>query len=87
VKILKVLLAGFMVLNSDTVLYTKLNQESAVGDWRKDQILKIIYGYKPKNISDTNENGLCMLPPNRAVNLKGDSYNGGKNSEEKVMVQ
>jgi hypothetical protein len=37
---------------------------SAVGEWRKEQLLKITEGYKPKNIYNADETGLSFrLPP------------------------
>jgi hypothetical protein len=48
-----------------------------VGKWRKEQLLKIIEGYKPKNIYNANETGLLfMLPSNETLSLEGYPCNG-----------
>jgi hypothetical protein len=60
---------------------------STVEERRKEQILKIFEGYKPKNIYNADETGLFFrLPPNKTLSLKVDPCNGGKNSKERIMV-
>jgi hypothetical protein len=60
---------------------------STVEEWRKEQLLKIFEGYEPKNIYNADETGLFFrLPPNKTLSLKGDPYNGGKNSKERITV-
>jgi hypothetical protein len=50
--------------------------------WRKEQLLKIIEGYEPKNIYNADETGLFFrLPVNKTLSLKGDPCSGGKNSK------
>jgi hypothetical protein len=58
-----------------------------VEEWRKEQLLKIFEGYKPKNIYNAEETGLFFrLPPNKTLSLKGDRCSGGKNSKERITV-
>jgi hypothetical protein len=58
-----------------------------LGEWRKEQLLKIIEGYEPKNIYNADETGLFfMLPPNKILSLKGNLCSGGRNSKERIMV-
>jgi hypothetical protein len=60
---------------------------STVEEWRKEQLLKIIEGYKPKNIYNADETELLFrLPTNETVSLKGDPCNGGKNSKKRITV-
>jgi hypothetical protein len=58
-----------------------------VKEWRKEQLLKIIECYEPKNIYNADETGLFFtLPPNKKLSLKGDHCNGGRNSKERITV-
>jgi hypothetical protein len=58
-----------------------------VGEWRKEQLLKVIDAYGPKNICIADETGLFFrFPPNSTPSLKGDPCNGGKNSKEKITI-
>jgi hypothetical protein len=60
---------------------------STVGEWRNEQLLKIIKGDKPKNIYNADKTGLFLrLPPNKTLSVKGDSCSGGKNSKERITV-
>jgi len=55
-----------------------------VVEWTKERALKIVEGYKPKNIYNADETGLCCrLPLNKMVTWKVD---GGNNSEERIAV-
>jgi hypothetical protein len=57
------------------------------GNWKKEQLLKIIEGYKPKNIYNADETGLSFrLLPNKILSLKGDPCSGVRNSMEKIMI-
>jgi hypothetical protein len=71
-------MAGSTVSSSNTALCVKLYKESAkVGEWRKEQLLKITKGYEPKNIYNAHETGLYIsLPPNKTLSVKGNPCNG-----------
>jgi hypothetical protein len=57
------------------------------GEWRKEQLLKIIEGYDNKNIYSADETGLFFrLTPNKTLSLKGDPCTGGKNSKKWIIV-
>jgi hypothetical protein len=58
-----------------------------VGEWRKEQLLKIIEGYEPKNIYNADETGLFFrLPTNETMSLNEDPCYDGKNAEERITV-
>jgi hypothetical protein len=58
-----------------------------VGEWRKEQLLKIINAYKPQNIYNVDDTGLFFkLPPNKTLSLEGGPFNGGKIPKETVMI-
>jgi hypothetical protein len=54
-----------------------VQNSSTVGEWRKEQLLKIINGYEYKNIYNAGETGLfSRLPLNKTLSLKGNPWNG-----------
>jgi DDE superfamily endonuclease. len=61
---------------------------SRLQEYRKEQLLKIIECYEPKNIKNiynADDTGLfCMLPPNKTLSLKGDPCNGGEHSRKRI---
>lgn len=46
-------------------------------EWTEEQLVKIMEGYKAKNIYNTDE---TRLRPNKALSLKEDPCDGRKNS-------
>jgi hypothetical protein len=71
------------VLCEKTVLAEcKSIDSSTIGQWRKEQLLRITEGYKCKNIYNADDTGLfSRLPPNKTLSLKGDPGSGGSNSK------
>jgi hypothetical protein len=71
-----------------TVLGSCRNVDSSiVGEWRKEQFIKIINAYKPQNIFNADETGLYFkLPPIKTLSLKWDPCNGGKIPKDWVMI-
>jgi hypothetical protein len=70
-------MAGSTVSSSDNVVYKTVLRR--VEEWRKEQLLKIMEGYKAKNICSAAESRLIFrLPPNKTLSLKVDPCNGGK---------
>jgi hypothetical protein len=65
----------------------KSADSSAVVAWRKEQLLKISGGFKPKDIYNADETGLFFrFPHNKTLSLKGDPCNGRKNSKERIPI-
>jgi hypothetical protein len=53
--------------------------------WRKEQLLKIIEGYEPKNIYNADETELFIkLPVNETLGLKGGSLQQCKEFQVEV---
>lgn len=50
---------------------------SPVEEWTEERLVKIMEGYKAKNIYNTDE---TRFQPNKALSLKEDPHDGWKNS-------
>jgi hypothetical protein len=89
-RLFNVWIDGF---KQDTVVYRPVSGEyrtvgsSAVVVWRNEQLLKVIEGYEPENMSSCDEAGLFfMLPPNKTLSVRGNPCSGGKSSKDRMTV-
>lgn len=57
---------------------TKSVASSPVEEWTEERLVKIMEGYKAKNIYNTDE---TRFRPDKALSLKEDPCNGRKNSD------
>jgi hypothetical protein len=58
-----------------------------VEELKKEELQKIIEGYKPKNFCGANETGLFFrLLSNKTQSLKRDLFSHGNNAIERIRV-
>jgi hypothetical protein len=57
-----------------------------MGQWRKEQLLRITEGYKYKDIYSAEMGLFFRLLPNKTLSLKGITVSGENNSKERKMM-